>query len=134
MNAKPTHKRDFQAFLSHAHADKAIVDRLYAWLKDTAGIPVWYDAANLPTGTMIGTYLSEAITDCRSLIIVLSKASVQSGWVKEEYNAALGQRTQFPDFRIIPIRVEECEEPGFLQTTKWLDIQDGQVSITMMWI
>jgi hypothetical protein len=129
MTAQPVHKRDFQAFLSHAHADKSTVDRLYAWLHDTADIPIWYDAANLPTGTMIGTYLAEAITQCRSLIIVLSEASVKSGWVKEEYNAALGQRTQFEEFRIIPIRFEECEVPGFLQTTKWLDIAGGQFDI-----
>jgi len=78
---------------------------------------------------MIGTYLAEAITECRSLIIVLSEASVKSGWVKEEYNAALGQRTQFQDFRIIPIRIEECEVPGFLHTTKWLNIEGDNFDI-----
>lgn len=28
MSAKPIHKRELHAFLSHAHADKAIVDHL----------------------------------------------------------------------------------------------------------
>jgi hypothetical protein len=29
MSAKPIHKREFHAFLSHAHADKAVVDHLH---------------------------------------------------------------------------------------------------------
>jgi hypothetical protein len=31
MAAQGMHKKKFGAFLSHAHADKAAVDRLYAW-------------------------------------------------------------------------------------------------------
>ena len=41
METLPIHKRRFHAFLSHAHGDKAIVDRLDSWLNDVTGIPVW---------------------------------------------------------------------------------------------
>ncbi len=98
MTPKPIHKREFHAFLSHAHADKAIVDHLYTWLSDQSGIPIWYDARHLPASTMIATYLPEGINKCRAVILILSKASVKSGWVQEEFNAAIGQRTQFKDF------------------------------------
>ncbi len=129
MSALPVHKRQFHAFLSHAHANKPVVDRLYAWLKETAAIPIWYDADYLPAGAMIATYLPKAIAESRAMIIVLSKASTKSGWVEEEFNAAVGHRTQFKDYRIIPIRLEECEIPGFLQTTKWIDLLDGQLDV-----
>lgn len=126
MVAVPIHKRKFHTFLSHAHADKAVVDKLYEWISNISGIPVWYDAHHLPVGATIATHLATAITQCRSLILVLSPSSIKSGWVKEEYEAAVGQRTQWKDFRIIPLRIEECEIPGFLQTTKWLEIPHGQ--------
>jgi len=32
MVALPIHKRNFHTFLSHAHADKAVVDNLYEWI------------------------------------------------------------------------------------------------------
>ncbi|MGE0474415.1 MAG: toll/interleukin-1 receptor domain-containing protein [Nitrospirales bacterium] len=118
----PFHRRKYHAFLSHAHADHAIVDRLHVWLSQLAGVPVWFDAVHLPAGAMIATHLPEAITHCRAMIIILSPRSIQSGWVKEEYEAALGQRTQFKNFRIIPVCIEECEVPGFLQTTKRIDL------------
>lgn len=45
-------KPNYTAFLSHAHADKSAVDRLHSWLKEKAGIPVWYDGLNLPAGAI----------------------------------------------------------------------------------
>lgn len=119
----PVHKRKFFSFISHAHADKGIVDQIESWLTETAGLPVWYDSRYLPSGAKIASELGKAIEDCRSTIIVLSKRSVDSGWVKEEYDASVDQRAQSKDeFKIIPIRIEECDVPSFLQTTKWIDI------------
>lgn len=119
----PVHKRKFFSFISHAHADKGIVDQIESWLTNTAGLPVWYDSRFLPSGAKIASELGKAIEDCRSTIIVLSRRSVESGWVKEEFDASVDQRAQSKDaFKIIPIRIEECEVPSFLQTTKWIDI------------
>ncbi len=52
------------------------------------------------------------------MIIVLSKASIKSGWVKEEYDQAIGQRTSFRNYRIIPIRIEECDISGDVDCPK----------------
>ena len=125
MPGLPVHKRKFHAFLSHAHADKGFVDGLHSWLTDVSGVPVWYDARHLPVGATIATQLAESISQCRTMIIVLSAASIKSGWVKEEYEAAVSQRVQLKDFRIIPVRIDNCEMPGFLQTTKWVDLAQG---------
>jgi len=129
MDPLPVHKRKFHAFLSHAHVDKGVVDRIDCWLNESAGIPVWYDARNLAGSALIGTKLPEAIIQCRAMILALSKASIDSGWVEEEYNAAIGQRTQFREYRIIPIRLENCPAPYFLTTTKWIDMLDGNLAI-----
>jgi hypothetical protein len=119
----PIHKRKFYSFLSHAHANKDVVDTIEAWLTEKTGLPIWYDSRNLPSGAKIASELGRAIEECRSTILVLSKRSVESGWVKEEYDASVEQRAGSRDaFRIIPIKIEECEVPAFLQTTNWIDI------------
>ena len=124
------YRRKFYAFLSHAHADKRIVDRIESWLTDEARVPVWYDSRYLPPGAQIASHLGNAIEQCRTMIIVLSKASVASGWVNEEYEAAVAQRAlNKGGFSIIPIRIEDCEIPKFLQTTKWIDVLNNEFNL-----
>jgi hypothetical protein len=108
-------KRPFHAFLSHAHVDKEKADSLYRFLADLANIPVWYDAVNLPPGALIGGSLFEAIESSRAAIILLSQQSVTRGWVQQEYQAAINHQTQYPDFRIVPLRLDDVEPPNFLQ-------------------
>ena len=124
----PIHQRKYTTFLSHAHADKKIVDDLAFWLGEVSGIPIWYDSKNLPVSTKIVSHLSKAIEESKSMILVLSDSSIRSGWVEEEYNAGMSQRTQFSNFKIIPIRIDECEVPSFLQTTKWIDLENGKLT------
>jgi len=108
-------KRRFHAFLSHAHVDKGRADELVEWLRDVSGAPVWYDAVNLPPGATIAEALPAAIEGSRSLILLLSKESVTRGWVQLEYGAAINHQTRHPAFRIIPVRLDDVNPPGFLQ-------------------
>jgi hypothetical protein len=121
MSTQPD-RRLFRTFLSHAHANKEIVDHLHNWMTRIAEIPVWYDSYNLPATAKIASGLSRAISQCRSIMVVLSKASVQSGWVEDEYSAAIIQRNQDKQFRILPVLIEECEIPGFLPNTKCINM------------
>jgi hypothetical protein len=122
------HRRPYQAFLSHAHADKATVDYLSRWLTDTAGLAIWYDAVHLPAGARIATELGNAMAQSKAAIIVLSQASVASGWVEDEWNIASNERNRIEnqgEFRIIPVRIERCEVPRFLGATKFIDLADN---------
>ena len=127
----PFQKRFFRAFLSHADVDKNLVDQLFYWLKEKAGIPIWYDKINLPPGANIATELPKAITECRSMIIIVSKASIKSGWVKAEYSAAMTQKTKYEQYQIISIRIEDCELPDFLPQYKCIDAFDKKVDTTL---
>ncbi|HVI84625.1 MAG TPA: toll/interleukin-1 receptor domain-containing protein [bacterium] len=84
-------KRPYHAFLSHAHVNRAQADILYDFLVRVAGIPVWYDAIDLPPGASFARGLYEAIEKSRSAIILLSHDSVASGWVEQEHQAAQNQ-------------------------------------------
>jgi hypothetical protein len=44
----PVQKRRYHSLLSFKQTDKSITDYLYNWLDGVAGIPIWYDAHDLP--------------------------------------------------------------------------------------
>jgi len=108
-------KRRFHAFLSHAHVDKDQADTLFHLLSDVANIPVWYDSVNLPPGATIADNLFEAIQSSRAVIILLSRQSIARGWVQQEERAVIDQQTRYPDFRIIPLLIDNVEPSNFLQ-------------------
>lgn len=125
--------RPFDTFLSHAHADKAVVDQVHGWLR-RAGLEVWYDATHLSAGAKIATELGRAVAQCRSALVVMSQASVASGWVEDEWNLASVQRNQAGarGFRLIPLRIDDCAVPAFLEATKWVDLA-GRLDDVAAW-
>ena len=119
----PIHKRKFHSFMSQAHINKRVADQFEAWLTSKAGIPIWYDSHFHQPGTRLASELGNILEQCRSMFILLSKQSIESGWVKEEFDASHSQRTKYNNaFRIISIKVEECEIPAFLETTRIIDL------------
>lgn len=122
----PIHKRKFYSFISHVHINKKIVDELETWFTNKAGIPIWYDAHFHQSGLKLTSELGNILEQCRSMIILLSKRSVESGWAEEEFDASHIQRETYRDaFRVISIKVEECEIPAFLEATKLIDMSNG---------
>src|SRR5206468_2838788 len=97
--------------------------------RKTARIPIWFDSLHLPSGTLIGTKIAEAILECRAMIVVLSKSSISSRWVEQEHSAAMAQAAETKDFRIIPLRIEDCEVPGFLHNYRWIDAIGGRLDL-----
>lgn len=128
MAAPVINKRPYRAFLSHAHIDKAIVDRLHRWCSESAGMRIWYDTTAFPAGGLVPQALGRAITECQSAIIVLSSSSIKSGWVEEEWNICIQQQRQFPDFQVIPIRIDAVEPPVSLGIRKWIELADGELT------
>jgi hypothetical protein len=55
------------------------------------GLHIWYDANEVRPGGRIVSELAKAIPDCRSLILV-APAAVRSGYVQDEYTAAMNER------------------------------------------
>ncbi|WP_410594034.1 TIR domain-containing protein [Amycolatopsis sp. lyj-23] len=129
MVDQPVGKRRFHAFLSHAHVDKQRADELHEWLRDIAGIPVWYDATQMPSGATIAQMLPEAIENSRSLLLLMSEESVSRGWVQQEYHTAINHQTQHPDFRIIPLKLDNVKAPGFLQNYSALTLPPSGIDV-----
>lgn len=129
MLSQPVHKREYHIFLSHANLDKKpIVGELYKWLTKISNIPIWYDQAILSGGNSLTESIGKAIPQCRSMVLVLSPASVKSGWVQKEYALAENHRMLHRDFKIIPILIDDCEIPPFLQDSLYIDARDNQLT------
>lgn len=131
MADEPVHKRKYHAFLSHSSEDKkSFVEDLYKWFKKIASIPVWYDQTVLSGGSIVPDSLGKAIPECRSMILILSSASVKSPWVRKEYSLAEHHKTKYKDFKIIPILIEDCKLPAFLQDALYIDARDKYLTET----
>lgn len=123
----PLHRRDFDLFLSHAHKDRDFVAALDDWLTEKAGLKVWYDDRELAGGALLATDLQRAIQRCRGILLVASEDSLNRGWVMAEYNAAMDERTNFGDFRIIALRLGNANVETLMRGTSWIDLPEGRL-------
>jgi hypothetical protein len=80
-------------FLSHASEDKEIVRRFGAGL--SAPLRVWMDEGELRTGDRFPASLQVAIGEqCDFVVVFLSRAALDSGWVRRELAWALERESQ----------------------------------------
>jgi len=125
---KNVNKRDFDIFLSHAHNDKDFVDYLDNWLTEFVGFNVWYDARELSGGSLLASDLQKAIQRCKGVLLVATDVAMQKGWVKAEYNSAMDEKANNPDFRVVALRVDGANVDEFMRGITWIDIQSKTLS------
>ncbi len=100
-------------FLSHSHRDKGFVRPLARKLENH-GIGVWLDEAELNVGDSILSCLSKAIYDVDFVLVVISKASIKSSWVKEELEIAMTRQIAGKKLTVLPLIKDDCKLPKFL--------------------
>jgi TIR domain len=63
--------------------------------------------------------LAGAIQSVDCVVLVLSRGSMASAWVEEEYSLALTHRRQ-----VVPVLIDDVEPPGFVAGRTWVDFRD----------
>lgn len=109
-------------FLSHNHADKPFVRRLAQDLQ-TAGVRVWIDEAEIMIGDSLIEKIRQGIDEMEYVGVVLSQNSVESRWVQEELDIAMNQQIEGRRVKVLPLLLDDCELPGFLQGKLYADFQ-----------
>lgn len=101
-------------FVSYSHVDKEKVDLIAGHLlrKRTN---VWIDRWELKAGDSIISRVQEAIEGASALLIILSKASVESEWCKRELTAGLFRELDEKRVVTIPVLLDDCKIPLFLR-------------------
>ncbi len=109
-------------FISYSHADKEKVNHLAAHMvKKNA--QVWVDTWELNVGDSLIQKVQEAIKDSDALLVILSKASVDSEWCKKELNSGLIRELDEKRVLVLPVLLEDCEIPLFLREKMYADIR-----------
>jgi len=113
-----------KAFLTHASADKVRFVRDFASKLMKNGVDVWLDEWEInPGDNPVRKIFEEGLPKCQFVILVMSAISVQKPWVREELDAAFVRKVE-GQARLIPIRLDGCQMPECLKTTRWESIDD----------
>lgn len=109
-------------FISHSHQDKDFVDRLAMQLVYHR-VRVWVDRWELNVGDSLTTRIEREISGASALLLVLSRASVASDWVRRELNAGLVRELEEKRVVVMPVLKEECDVPLFLRDKLYADFR-----------
>ena len=96
-----------EVFLSHAAADATRADEIATVLR-RHGVPVWYSRTNILGAQQWHDEIGAALTRCDWFVLLLSRHSVESTWVKRELVFAL-QQPRFEN-RITPVLFDDCDD------------------------
>lgn len=108
-------------FLSHTHADKAVVEPIAEALAAVFGKDaVFYDSWSIQPGDGIIDKMNTALADCRFFFFFVSKNSLPSKMVQLEWQNAVLKGTK-SDTRIIPVKLDDCMMPAVLLQTLYID-------------
>ena len=107
-------------FISHSSHDKPFVRNLAASLL-AEGIPVWLDSWELDVGDPLLTRIEDGIKGSSLFVVVVSRKSIESGWVERELRTALKQESKTGRKFVFPIKVDECPTLEFMEETSILN-------------
>jgi len=109
-------------FISYSHTDRDFADRLAVQLVEHK-VNVWMDRWELKVGDSLISRIQEAIVGASALLVILSKASVQSEWCKKELNVGLVRELSEKRVVVLPLVVDDCEMPLFLRDKMYADFR-----------
>jgi TIR domain len=101
-----------EIFISHAHADKSLVEQIILFLQAGVGIDsreiraTSHEPSALSGGSSINSSLRRDVDDCRCFLPVITEASKKSDYVKFEIGAAWALKKD-----IIPLISLEARRP-----------------------
>lgn len=101
-------------FLSYSKEDKSIAKEIALGLENE-GFKVWWDV-DIPTGQTWDSVIENAIENCKCVVVLWSKTSVDSEWVRIE--AAEGKSKNI----LIPVRIEEVEPPLAFRRRQFINL------------
>lgn len=94
-------------FISYSSQDETLARRLHADLQDQ-GVRCWFAPYDLRPGELIRKGIDEAIHMQDKLLLILSKHSVESGWVGYEVETAFSREMRQKREILLPIRIDDA--------------------------
>ncbi len=101
-------------FLSYSREDQATARR-YAQAFEREGFGVWWDVALNP-GETFDKVTEQALRDAKAVVVLWSKHSVDSRWVRSEATQADRYGT------LVPVTIEACDRPILFELSHTADL------------
>lgn len=95
-----------------------------AQLLEENGYTVTIQAWDFKPGDNFIVKINEALIKCEKLIVILSKAYMESKWCEAEWTSKLAEQIKFQERRIIPVRIEPVDLSGLIFPIVHIDIVD----------
>jgi uncharacterized protein YjbI with pentapeptide repeats len=95
----------YSCFISYSARDKVFAERLHADLQNK-GVRCWFAPHDLPIGAKTWDAIDEAIRLRDKLLVILSKASLDSDWVEDEVTKAYAEERSRKGVVLFPIRID----------------------------
>lgn len=111
-------------FISHSSLDKPFAHQLITSL-EKEGHTCWIDEKQIKVGERIIGKIQQGLKSSDYLALLLSKNSVQSKWVEEEWATQYWEQVNTGKTILLPVLVEQCEIPELLKGIKYADFTKG---------
>lgn len=109
-------------FISYSSKDKRFVNRLIDRLLDL-DVKIWFDEFEIRVGDSIIEKIDNALGKIEGIVIVLSRNSIKSNWVKKEINTTLIKKLNAKKIDIFPLIIDDCTIPNLLIEYKYADFR-----------
>ena len=111
-------------FFSYSRDNSEFVINLAKELRE-AGATIWLDQLDIKPGTRWDRSIEKALQESNTLLVILSKSSVESHNVMDEVSYALEESR-----KVVPVLLEECDIPFRLRRLQYADFtQDHDIGI-----
>jgi tetratricopeptide (TPR) repeat protein len=110
----------WNVFLSYRSVNRTWVLGLYDVLQGQ-GCKVFLDQCILKPGDELISKLEEALSTSQAGVLVWSKATRDSDWVRKEYQVMERQATRNPMFQFVPVKLDDAEIPVFADNRIFVD-------------
>lgn len=110
-------------FLSHSSKDKDFANCLYADLVEQGHTP-WLDERDIKAGASIPAEIQKGLAAADYVLVLLSPHSVDSQWVRAEWETLFWDEMNTRKIKVIPLLIEDCEIPPFLKVKKYIDFRE----------
>ncbi|KAL3887726.1 hypothetical protein ACJMK2_000119 [Sinanodonta woodiana] len=121
-------RKKYHAFFSYASPDIQWVKKIIGKLETDHGfICCEYDRDNTP-GTPLLTFAADSIKNANKTVIVMTREAFKSGFVKHEIKMAINHGFIEERNCVVPVLVEDCDIPDYLQVFNYVDARDNSKS------
>ncbi|MEP7311902.1 MAG: TIR domain-containing protein [Pseudomonadota bacterium] len=112
-------------FLSYSRDDQSSARRFAESLK-REGFSVWWDQS-LSAGEAFDRVTEQALDDAKAVVVLWSRKSVESRWVRAEATQALANG------RLVPVMIEPCRRPIMFELTHTADLTGWEGDADEQW-